>query len=326
MQDRLYRAAEDLDTPHPAVARRRRGMLVDARRRESHEDDLVLQPLGVEGAVQDVDQRDDAERPAAAWIGGGAEEVDEHGVPLGDGYGAARGVEGPARTGRVDDLLTPRVPRHDRQGEARDLLLADPEHQRQAAHHTVPGRRHVHDTLVETGVPNGGSGPDEPFELLCDAGVRVEGPRPLGDHRGDDVVGPQERHRQLVVSGAGVVEEHGQPDQPGRGFAHGFQRARVQRSGPRRHRSVARPETLRAALVDAHDHRRGRRPGRPGEQEEVDGPRARGREHVEEERGGEHDGDRDREEAGPEEAPLEGAPRGCTSRWRARRHATGRAA
>ena len=228
MEDRLDRAAEDLDAPHPAVARRRRRMLVDARRRESHEDDLVLHPLTVEGAVQDVDQRDDPERPAALRIGGGAEEVDEHGVPLGDGDGAARGVERPARTSRVDDLLTPGVPRHDHQGEARDLLLADPEQQRHAAHHTVPGRRHVHDTLVETGVPDRGSGPDEPFELLRHAGARIEGPRPLGDHRSDDVVGPQERHRQLVVSGAGIVEEHGQPHQPGRGFSHRLQRARVQ--------------------------------------------------------------------------------------------------
>ena len=235
--------------------------------------------------------------PPPPRIRGRPEEVDEHGVPLGDGDGASGGVEGPARTSRVDDLLAPGVPRHDGQGEARDLLLADPEHQRQAAHHAVPGRRHVHDTLVETGVPDGGGGPGEPFELLRDAGAGIEGPRSLCDHRSDHVA----RAPRAPSPARRLRREDRRRARPARS-------AWARRRAPRRARArraigatpppvrSAAAETLRAPLVDAHDHRRGRRPDRSGEQEEVDGARARGREHVEEERGGEHDGDRDREE------------------------------
>ena len=319
VQDRLDRAAEDLDPPHAPIAGRRGGMLVDPRGRGPDEDDLVPHRVGVEGALEDVDERDDAERPAAPGLGRGAEEVDEHRIALGDGDRPARGVEEPARRRRVDDARAPREAGHDDHGEARNLLLADAEQERQAAHHAVPGRGHVHDPLVEAGVPDRPGGADEPLELLRDAGARVEGPRPLGDHRRDHVGGAPERRRQLLVLGARSVEEHGQADQPRGGHLERVEDSRVERPRPRRHRAIAGPEAARAPLVHAHDHGRGRRPNRPGEEEEVHGARTSGRHRVEEEGRGQQDGDRQREETGPEQAAPGGASRGGAGRARVRR-------
>jgi hypothetical protein len=130
VQDGLDRVPEDLDPPHPAIARRRGGVLIDPRHREPHEDDLVPHPVGRERAVENVGQGNDAERPAAAGCGGGTEEVDEHRVPLGDGDRAARSIEHAAGRRAVDDPLAPGEAGHGNQRETGDLLLAGLQHER----------------------------------------------------------------------------------------------------------------------------------------------------------------------------------------------------
>ena len=144
-------------------------------------------------------------------------------------------------------------------------------------------------------------GRDEPLELLRDAGAGIEGPRPLRDHRSDHVAqrsGAPSPARRLRRED----RRRARPARPAGARRRGAPRARARRAfaaTPPPVRSAA-CRALRAPLVDAHDHRRGRRPLRPGQQEEVHGARASGRERVEEERRGEHDGDRGREENRPQ--------------------------
>ena len=181
--------------------------------------------------------------PLQAGFDGGPEEVDEHGV-AGDGYRPPGGVEPPAWTSGVDDPLAPRVPRQQATRSSWDLLLADPRRGWRAA---VPGRRHVHDALVETDVPDGAGGLDEPLELLRDAGARIEGPRPLRDHRGDHVA-----RAHGAPSPARLRRGDRRRARPARPASARRRRSaskntHVEGPRPRRHRPVLRPQAVRAS-------------------------------------------------------------------------------
>ncbi len=307
----LHRVAQDLDAPHAGVAGGRRRVLVDAADGGAQQHDAVVDQGGVEAALQHVHERDDAERRGGrARLRRRPQEVDQHGVVLGDRDRAPGRVHEPGAGRPVQHRGAAREVGHDGERQARHLLAARPQQQRETPHHAVLAGRDVGEPLVARAPPHRLRGPHEGVELLGHARSRIEPAGALGHHRHDDVVGAPHRVRQRAVLGPGRVEEDREGDHPGAGGAQGVERLRVERARPRGERAVLRQQRLVALLVDADDDGGARGLGGSRREQQVAGAGAGAREEAPERGGGQHE----RDAQGGQEARQEPLARGAARR------------
>jgi hypothetical protein len=261
----------------------------------------------IEAPLQHVHEGDDAERAASARPGGRAEEVDEHGVALGERDGAPGAEDHAERGGRVEHHRPARMVRYHGEGQARQALVACPQQEGEAAHHAVAPRRDIGRALCDRRLAECRRRADEGLELLGHSGAGAEAARPLREDGYHHVAGASHRGGEVDVLRLGRVEEDGEGDDPRSGGGERLEDPGIEAARPRRERAVLGEERLVAPLVDP-DHHGGLGPARgPRHEQHIDGLSAEGGEDVHQERGGQDEGDHRGEEA-TDEQPLPHAP------------------